>query len=51
MLHGDAGVAAQIETKKKDKLKITLVNDSHFPSNFINASWQGYYVTASSRTT
>ena len=45
---GDYTFAVQSEN---DKLKITLVNDSHFPSNFINASWQGYYVTASSRTT
>ena len=43
---GDYTFAVQSEN---DKLKITLVNDSHFPSNFINASWQGYYVTASSR--
>ena len=45
---GDYTFAVQSEN---DKLTITLKNDSHFPSNFINASWQGYYVTASSRTT
>ena len=44
---GDYTFAVQSEN---DKLTVTLKNDSHFPSNFINASWQGYYVTASSRT-
>jgi hypothetical protein len=28
---------------------VSLKNDSHLPSNFINANWQGYYVTASAR--
>ncbi len=45
---GDYTFAVQSEN---DKLTVTLQNDSHFPSNFINASWQGYYVTASTRTT
>ena len=44
---GDYTFAVQSEN---DKLTVTLKNDSHLPSNFINASWQGYYVTASSRT-
>jgi len=43
---GDYTFAVQSEN---DKLSISLKNDSHLPSNFINASWQGYYVTASSR--
>jgi len=43
---GDYTFAVQSEN---DKLTVTLKNDSHLPSNFINASWQGYYVTASAR--
>ena len=43
---GDYTFAVQSEN---DKLAITVKNDSHLPSNFINASWQGFYVTASSR--
>ena len=43
---GDYTFAVQSEN---DKLTISLKNDSHLPSNFINASWQGYYVTASAR--
>ena len=34
---------------ENDKLTITLKNNSHLPSNFINAAWQGYYVTATER--
>ena len=34
---------------QNDKLNITLANNSHLPSNFINAAWQGYYVTATQR--
>ena len=34
---------------ENDKLTVSLKNDSHLPSNFINARWQGYYVTASAR--
>ena len=45
---GDYTFAVQSEN---DKLTITLKNNSHLPSNFINAAWQGYYVTASERTT
>jgi len=43
---GDYTFAVQSEN---DKLTVTIKNDSHLPSNFINASWQGYYVTASTR--
>ena len=43
---GDYTFAVQSES---DKLTVTLASDSHLPCNFINASWQGYYVTASSR--
>ncbi|BAQ94223.1 tail protein [uncultured phage_MedDCM-OCT-S30-C28] len=43
---GDYTFAVQSEN---DKLTVKIKNDSHLPSNFINASWQGYYVTASSR--
>ncbi|WOZ55766.1 tail tubular protein B [Pelagibacter phage HTVC041P] len=43
---GDYQFAVQSEN---DKLTVKIKNDSHLPSNFINASWQGYYVTASSR--
>ena len=43
---GDFTFAVQSEN---DKLTVSIKNDSHLPSNFINASWQGYYVTASSR--
>jgi len=43
---GDYTFAVQSEN---DKLSVTVKNDSHLPSNFINASWQGYYVTATSR--
>ena len=43
---GDFTFAVQSEN---DKLTVSLKNDSHLPSNFINANWQGYYVTASAR--
>lgn len=43
---GDYTFAVQSEN---DKLTVRIKNDSHLPSNFINASWQGYYVTASTR--
>ena len=43
---GDYQFAVQSEN---DKLTVKIKNNSHLPSNFINASWQGYYVTASSR--
>jgi len=43
---GDFTFAVQSEN---DKLSISLKNNSHLPSNFINAHWQGYYVTASAR--
>lgn len=43
---GDYTFAVQSEN---DKLLVKIKNNSHLPSNFINASWQGYYVTASTR--
>ena len=43
---GDFDFAVQSEN---DKLTVKLKNNSHLPSNFINASWQGFYVTASQR--
>ena len=43
---GDYTFAVQSEN---DKLTVTIKNDSHLPSNFINASWQGYYVSPSTR--
>ena len=43
---GDFTFAVQSEN---DKLTVKLKNNSHLPSNFINASWQGFYVTASQR--
>tara|TARA_B100000287_G_scaffold435327_1_gene503094 strand:+ start:3795 stop:6170 length:2376 start_codon:yes stop_codon:yes gene_type:complete len=43
---GDYTFAVQSEN---DKLTVTLENNSHLPSNFINASWEGYYVVASQR--
>ncbi len=43
---GDFTFSVQSEN---DKLTVSLKNDSHLPSNFINANWQGYYVTASAR--
>ena len=45
-LEGDFDFAVQSEN---DKLTVKLKNNSHLPSNFINASWQGFYVTASQR--
>ena len=43
---GDYTFSVQSEN---DKLTVTILNDSHLPSNFINASWQGYYVSPSTR--
>ena len=43
---GDFDFAVQSEN---DKLTVKLKNNSHLPSNFINASWQGFYVTATTR--
>ena len=43
---GDFDFAVQSEN---DKLIVKLKNNSHLPSNFINASWQGFYVTATQR--
>tara|TARA_R100000231_G_scaffold3046_3_gene5621 strand:+ start:13734 stop:16103 length:2370 start_codon:yes stop_codon:yes gene_type:complete len=43
---GDYAFAVQSEN---DKLTIKLLNDSHLPCNFINANWEGYYVTPTQR--
>jgi hypothetical protein len=43
---GDYTFAVQSEN---DKLLVKIKNNSHLPSNFINASWQGYYVSPSTR--
>ena len=43
---GDYTFAVQSEN---DKLTIKLLNDSHLPSNFINANWEGYYVSPAQR--
>ena len=32
---------------RNDKLTVKLTNNSHLPSNFINAEWQAYYQTTS----
>ena len=41
---GDFKFAVQ---SRNDNLSIVLKNNSHLPSNFINANWEGYYVTQS----
>ena len=43
---GDYTFSVQSEN---DKLTVAIKNNTHLPSNFINASWQGFYVTASQR--
>ena len=43
---GDFTFSVQSEN---DKLTVSLKNNTHLPCNFINASWQGYYVTATER--
>jgi hypothetical protein len=43
---GDYEFSIQSEN---DKFTVTISNDSHLPSNFINASWNGYYVSPSTR--
>jgi len=43
---GDYEFAVQSEN---DKFTVTISNDSHLPSNFINASWNGYYVSPTTR--
>ena len=32
---------------RNESLTIKLTNNSHLPSNFVNAEWEGYYVTQS----
>ena len=34
---------AEKQTKMNDKLIVKLGNDSHLPSNFVNAEWLAYY--------
>lgn len=43
---GDYEFSIQSEN---DKFTVTISNDSHLPSNFINASWNGYYVSPATR--
>jgi hypothetical protein len=43
---GDYEFSIQSEN---DKFTVTINNDSHLPSNFINASWNGYYVSPATR--
>lgn len=42
---GDYTFAIQ---SRNENLTVTLTNDSHLPSNFVNAEWEGYYVSQSS---
>ena len=32
---------------RNENLVVRLLNDSHLPSNFVNAEWEGYYVSQS----
>ena len=41
---GDFTFAVQ---SRNENLTIKLTNNSHLPSNFVNAEWEGYYVTQS----
>ena len=41
---GDFTFAVQ---SRNESLTIKLTNNSHLPSNFVNAEWEGYYVTQS----
>jgi len=43
---GDYEFSIQSEN---DKFVCTVANNSHLPSNFINAGWNGYYVSPSTR--
>lgn len=43
---GDFEFSIQSEN---DKFTVSIANDSHLPSNFINASWNGYYVSPTTR--
>ena len=42
---GDFTFAVQ---SRNENLTITLTNNSHLPSNFVNAEWEGYYVSQAS---
>ena len=33
---------------RNENLSISLTNNSHLPSNFVNAEWEGYYVSQAS---
>ena len=35
---------------RNDNLTISLKNNSHLPSNFVNAEWEGYYVSQASNS-
>ena len=42
---GDFTFAVQ---SRNENLTISLTNNSHLPSNFVNAEWEGYYVSQAS---
>ena len=42
---GDFTFAVQ---SRNENLSISLTNNSHLPSNFVNAEWEGYYVSQAS---
>ena len=44
---GDFTFAVQ---SRNDNLTISLTNNSHLPSNFVNAEWGGYYVSQASNS-
>ena len=44
---GDFTFAVQ---SRNDNLTISLTNNSHLPSNFVNAEWEGYYVSQASNS-
>ena len=44
---GDFTFAVQ---SRNENLTISLKNNSHLPSNFVNAEWEGYYVSQASNS-
>ena len=44
---GDFTFAVQ---SRNENLTITLTNNSHLPCNFVNAEWEGYYVSQASNS-
>jgi hypothetical protein len=44
---GDFTFAVQ---SRNENLTISLTNNSHLPSNFVNAEWEGYYVSQASNS-